>query len=445
MKYRLFLFGLFFLINPYIWVFDILPDFIGLIIMAKAIKPMTEISPSMEAAAGGFKKAAALSIAQLGLTIPMITVVNSDPTFNMVFSFCFNILRIIILIPALHELFNGFAYFADRHAQKGQTVSVAKLKVMRTVMQVYVIVHCVLSAFPEVVYLKVNDSGLTSSIEEIYPLMPFRTGIIFLCAAVVAVISVCFFVVTCVFFSKLRKVTEFNRGIISDIASFVRSEKKRIMSAVRPAVTCFIIACFCAISYYIDGKMLIPPYFTPILHIAVISNLRRILDKKVTPAFSIVAVIISLPLQLFTEFFATQYNELASFAFSEVKVKFMFPFVINAVYTFFLILSTLCVGIALYRVIKEHTGLFWEAAYITHNSKAANEKLSRLRMSILLTVASCSLAIFNTYTYRNLYAKPILNTVALAIGVAVAVFSSILYRSVRTAVLEKYSTENKMN
>jgi hypothetical protein len=217
------------------------------------------------------------------------------------------------------------------------------------------------------------------------------------------------------------------------------------MSAVRPAVTCFIIACFCAISYYIDGKMLIPPYFTPILHIAVISNLRRILDKKVTPAFSIVAVIISLPLQLFTEFFATQYNELASFAFSEVKVKFMFPFVINAVYTFFLILSTLCVGIALYRVIKEHTGLFWEAAYITHNSKTANEKLSRLRMSILLTVASCSLAIFNTYTYRNLYAKPILNTVALAIGVAVAVFSSILYRSVRTAVLEKYSTENKMN
>ncbi len=445
MKYRLFLFGLFFLINPYFWVFDVLPDFIGLLIMAKAIKGVTEISPSMEAASSGLKKAAALSIAQLGLTIPMMTLVNTDPTFNLVFSFCFNILRIIILIPAFHELFNGFVYFAERHAEKGQIVSVAKLKVMRGVIQVYIILHCVLSAFPEIVYLKVNDSGLTASVEEIYPLSPFRTGIIFLCAAIVAVISVIFYIAVCVYFSKLHKKAEFNRGIMADIASHVRSEKKRIMSALKPAVTCFIIACFCAIGYYIDGKALIPPYFTPILHIAVISYLRKILDKKITRAFSIVAVVISVPLQVFSEFFATEYHEIASFAFSEVKAKFLFPYYLNVVYTFFLILSTVCVGIALYGVIKEHTGLFWESAYITHNSKTANEKLTRLRLSVLLTVVSCGLAVFNTYTYGNLYSKPTFNTVALALGVIIAVCASLLYTSVRTSVIEKYSTENKMN
>ncbi len=445
MKYRLFLFGLFFLINPYFWVFDILPDFIGLLIMAKAIRPISEISPSIEAASNGFKKAAALSIAQLGLTIPMITLVNSDPTFNMVFSFCFNILRIILLIPALHELFNGFAYFADRHAEAGHTVSVVKLKIVRTVMQVYIVLHCVFSAFPEVVYFKVNDSGLTENIEEIYPLAPFRTGMIFLCAAVVAVISLVFYIAVCIYFSALRKKASFNRGIISDISSYVRSEKKRIMSALRPAVTCFIIACFCAVGYFIDGKALIPPYFTPILHIAVISYLRKITDKKVTRAFSIVAVVISFPLQLFYEYFATTYHERASFAFADVKFYFSFPYYTNMIYTFFLVLSTLCVGIAFYRVIKEHTGLFWESAYITHNSKAANEKLRRLRLSVVLTVACCLLSVFNTYAYGNLYKKPMFNTYALVLGVAVAICASILYTSVRTAVLEKYSTENKMN
>lgn len=445
MKYRLFLFGLFFLINPYFWVFDILPDFIGLLIMAKAIKPLTDISPSMEAASKGFKKAAALSIAQLGLIIPMISIVNSDPTFNMVFSFCFSILRIIFLIPAFHELFNGFAYFADRHAEKGNTVSVAKLKIVRTVLQIYVIIHGVLSSFPEIVYFKINDSGLTSSFEEIYPLAPFRLGIIVLCAMIAAVISIGLYIAVCIYFSSLRKKAAFNKGIIADISSFVRSEKKRVMSAIRPAVTCFIIACFCSVGYFIDGKAVIPPYFAPILHIAVISCLRKVIDKKVTRAFSIVAVVLAFPLQLFYEFFATMYHETASFAFKDVKFYFMFPFFFNVIYTAFLIVSSVCVGIALYRAIKQHTGLFWEAEYVTHNTKAASEKLRRQTLSVVLTIATCLLSVFNTYTYFHLYDKPILNTVSLALGVLIAICASILYTSVRSSILEKYSTENKMN
>ncbi len=448
MKYGLFLFGLFFLTNPYFWVFDILPDFIGLLIMAKAIRPMTEISPSMEAASSGFKKAAALSVAQLGLIIPMITMVNSDPTFNMVFSFCFNILRIIILIPAFHELFNGFTYFAERHAEPGQTVSTAKLKVMRTVIQIYIILHAVLSSLPEIVYFKVNDSGMTDSVEEIYPLAPFRLGIIVLCALIVLIIAIIWYISVCMYLSALRRKAAFNRGIILDISSFVRSEKKRIMSAVRPAVTCFILSCFCAIAFYIDGKAVIPPFFAPALHIAVLTSLRRILDdnkKRITRAFSIVAVILSLPLMLFTEFFATQYHEMASFAFSEVESKFALPYYMNIAYSFFMILSSVCVGIALYKVITEHTGLFWESAYITHNSRAANEKLRRQRLSVLLTGGCCLLSVFNAYTYGNLYKEPMLNTYALVLGVAVAVCASILYNSVRRSVLEKYSTENKMN
>jgi hypothetical protein len=319
------------------------------------------------------------------------------------------------------------------------------MKVVRTVMQIYIIVHCALSAFPEIVYFKVNDSGMTDGIEEIYPLAPYRLGVMFLSAAIVLLISIGWYIAVAIYFSSLRKKAVFNRGIIGDIASFVRSEKKRIMSALRPAVTCFIIACFCAVGYYIDGKAVIPPYFTPILHIAVISCLRRIIDKKVTRAFSIVAVVLAFPLQLFYEVFATTYHETASFAFKDVKFYFMFPFVLNVIYTAFLILSTLCVGIALFRVIRQHTGLFWESEYVTHNTKAANEKLRNQRFSVLLTVACCLLSVFNTYTYRHLYDKPIFNTFALALGVVIAVCASILYTSVRTSVLEKYSTENKMN
>ncbi len=445
MKYCLFLFGLFFLINPYFWVIDILPDFIGLLIMAKAISRLNDISPSIEAASKGFKKAAALSIAQLGLLIPMIPIVNSDPTFNLVFSFCFNIIRIIFLIPALHELFNGLIYFSERHAVS-KAVSVTGLKTMRTAMQIYFILHALLAMFPESVYLlKVNDSGLTSSFEEIYPLAYTRTGVMFLSAALVVLISLVFYIAACVYFLKLRRKADFNRGIESDIGSYVRSEKKRIMSAIKPAITCFIISCFASVCFLIDGKQIIPPYFAPILHIAVITYLRKILNKKVTRAFSIVATVVAFPLQLFNELFASMYHETASFAFSHVKTQFMFPFSLNVIYTFFLVLSSLCVGIALYRMIKEHTGLFWESEYVTHNSKAANEKLALLRWSVVLTIAYFGTAIFNCFAFGKQYDKPMLINYAAILTIIVAICASILYSMVRTSVLEKYSTENKMN
>jgi hypothetical protein len=136
---------------------------------------------------------------------------------------------------------------------------------------------------------------------------------------------------------------------------------------------------------------------------------------------------------------------MASFAFSEVESKFIFPYAINVAYTAFLLLSTVCVGVSLYRAISHHTGLFWESAYITHNRKTANEKIRQKSLSIIFTVAFSLLSVFNLYTYGCLYKRPILNTLAAAAGVLLSVCASLFYTTVKSSVLEKYSTENKMN
>ncbi len=442
MKYRLFLFGLFFLINPYIWIIDILPDFIGLLLMAKAINPLCDISPSAEAASNGFKKAAAVSIAQIGFLIPMISLVNSDPTFNMIFSFCFNILRIIFLVPAFHELFNSLIYFSERHAAVGKSVSVGKLKVTKLIFQAYIIAHCVLSAFPEIVYFRVDDSGFA---ENIYPLANFRVGVIFLSALIILAVGVVWYTVSCLLFKGVIKNQSFNAGIISDIASAPRSEKKRIMRSVTPGLMCATLSLFSTVAYFIDGKSIIPPYFAPILHIAAIGCLNRVIDKKVTRAFSIVSTVLSFPLVLFYETFSTEWHTRATFDFKGVKNMFAFPFVTDIVYSIFLAVSAICLGIALTRLIRQHTGLFWESAYVTHNSKAAKEKLRAEQLSVLLTVLLVCLIGFNLGAYGNLYQRPLMNLHALLFGGALSFFGTLLISSVKSSVIEKYSTENKMN
>ncbi len=442
MKYRLFLIGLFFLINPYIWVIDILPDFIGLLIMLKAIKPLIDISPSAEEAAKGFRKAAAVSVAQIGFLIPMISVVNNDATFNMIFSFSFNILRLIFLIPAFGHLFNAFIYFSERHAVKGRGASVKRLKTVKLICQAYVIIHCALSAFPEIVYFRMDDSGFA---EMLYPLSYFRSGAIFLTGAIALIFTVAWYVINCCQFSALRKNAELNQGISSDIANTPRSEKKRIMRSAAPAVMCYILSLFAIISYFIDGQCVIPPYVAPILHIMAISYLNKIVDKKITKAFSIVATIVAFPLHLFYAVFSTTYHERALFAFDMVEKQFSLPLWNNIIYTSFLVISLICTGVSMLRLIKQHTGLFWESAYITHNSKAAREKLLCEELSAALTVVSCLAAAFNTFAYSVLYTKPLFNLFALIFGTAVAVCGALLYSSVKSSIIEKYSTENKMN
>lgn len=442
MKYRLLIFGLFFLVNPYIWVMDFIPDFIGLLMIAKAIKPVCDVSPSAESASNGFKKAAAVSISQIGLLIPMIPIVNSDPTFNMVFSFCFNILRLIFLVPAFTDLFNCIIYFAEKHAVFGHSVSTARIRFTKTATQIFVILHCFLSSFPEVVYFKIDDSGFA---ENVYPLSFYRTGVIFLAGVIALIVGIIWYVIICAQFSSLRKSAVMNEGISKDIASAVRSEKKRIMSNLTPAVICFTLSAFCMITYFIDGTAVIPPYFAPILHIAAIGYLKRILDKKVTRAFSIIATVLAFPLHLFYEMFAADCHDRALFAFNDVKDQFALPYWTNIIYTAFLILSLICVGVAFYRVIDKHTGLFWESAYITHNSRALRQKLHQKQLSMLLTFFGCLCAVINTLSYYYLYKKPMYNLYASFICIAFAIAGASLYSSVKSSVLEKYSTENKMN
>lgn len=434
MKYIKLIFGLLFLSNPYFGPLDYLPDFIGLLMIASSIHPLSEISPSAQSAEDCFKKAAAVSGIQLALFIPVISIINSEPSFNLLYSSAFAILRVIFLIPAFYGLFDCLSYLSDKSA-----IKISHLKTARASCIIFMLFHCIMSAMPEIVYLTVDEFGLYG--EALFPMAKFRNGLMFLCAAIVLAAGIVWFVATTVFVCKLKKNNDLNKCISEDLSKVQYSLKKAVLRAASPATVLMTLSVLLLLTFYIDGKSMIPPYFAPIIHVITILFLRKTVTKKVSIAFSVTASVFGLLLQLGYEIFAKVSHERALFAFNEVKDKFALPFVLDCIYTAFIILSVINVGRMAFAFANEHTGQFWESQFTSHNAKAAKEKLNLLFGIKLCTVLAAVACLVNLYSYAVLYKSKSMNMISLGITLAVSVFAYLIASNIGISVKEKYSSD----
>jgi hypothetical protein len=438
MKYAKLVIGLFFLTNPYFGAFDYLPDFVGLLLMASAIKPLCEVSPSAEAANSALKRAAAVSVAQIALMIPLLSIISSEPSFNLLYSFSFAVLRLIYLIPAVSGLFDSIGYFSDRSLATIRGKGAARIGTLS-----FLIFHCILSALPDVVYIAVDEYGLYG--DAIFPHSIYRTGLMFLCAFVVLIAGMLWFIPMTVFTVRLRKCPEFNSCIEKAVAEVVHSVKKTVLKSVSPIIFCLTAAFLTLALYFIDGKPLIPTYFSGIFMLTAVIYLRRICSKKPSRVFPILSIVFGALTQIFCDMFGVIAHDRALFAFEEVKAQFMLPFSACALYTLVAVMSVISICRGLCGLIDEHTGLFWENAFITHNASIGREKMHQIFAVRTLCVISCLSLLFSLSSYWLLYRIPELNLIASLVSVAIGTAYFFILGRIKSSVIEKYTTENKMN
>ena len=163
MKYRLFLFGLFFLINPYFWVFDVLPDFIGFILMCFGVDKLSDLEGRFAAAKKGFIELAVISAVK---TAGLVLLPHIDEIFVIVLVFSFGLLEAMFFIPAMKNLFEGFRYFGIR---SGSNAAEYKSESIQSLACVAYCLRIALAFLPEVPKLFVNSTsgviGGTGSVE----------------------------------------------------------------------------------------------------------------------------------------------------------------------------------------------------------------------------------------------------------------------------------------
>lgn len=105
--------GLWFLFNPNISIIDPLPDAVGFLLFALALRRVATFVPYMQEAMEGFRKLFYVTLMKLPALFVMITLFNDRIAITL-FSLSFAIVELIFLLPAFRNLFEGFSYLGQR-------------------------------------------------------------------------------------------------------------------------------------------------------------------------------------------------------------------------------------------------------------------------------------------------------------------------------------------
>ncbi len=104
--------GLLILANPNIGIIDFLPDFIGYLLIIRALRSAHILVPYWNDAIKGASKMMAISIVKL-LCTPLIF--KNIASLPLLLSFSFALIELIFLLPTINKLFEGLFYTGTRY------------------------------------------------------------------------------------------------------------------------------------------------------------------------------------------------------------------------------------------------------------------------------------------------------------------------------------------
>ncbi len=168
--------GIVFLVNPNINIIDILPDFIGCILIVIGLSKTAMLHDSFAEAKDAFWRLALIELVKVGC---IVFVPYVDSTFLLVLVFSFAVIEVITLVPAISKLFEAFYDLGMKYgceavyAKKIKTervkdkacgdggasrkVIIERAEGIRLYFQLFVIIKAVLSVLPELPALQLYD------------------------------------------------------------------------------------------------------------------------------------------------------------------------------------------------------------------------------------------------------------------------------------------------
>lgn len=104
----------FFLFNPNVTILDVLPDFIGYLLILRAISGLRDIVPHFEEATLALRRLLWMTGLRLPAFLMMMGQVATNGEFRTLIALCFGIVELILLYPFIREFFAGMDYIGER-------------------------------------------------------------------------------------------------------------------------------------------------------------------------------------------------------------------------------------------------------------------------------------------------------------------------------------------
>ncbi len=255
--------GMVILFNPFISLFDILPDIIGYALIVYGLSKIADVELKVMEAKRRMTQALYVGAGRAAFML-MAMFMEFDSTLTLVFTFSFATLEIFFMLPAFNMFFESLEYARMRFTEAASALG-TKAENAAKMTPLFVIVRAAAAVVPELTSLQTDygdvgdDIGLEGS-------GVLRISLMALCTLVAFVFGAVWLSMVLSYLNELKKNTDFwayikekyETTVLTNRALSMRRSVRRFWSFTFAAL--FFLACIS-----IDGYYLIPEFACALL------------------------------------------------------------------------------------------------------------------------------------------------------------------------------------
>ncbi len=265
--------GIIFFFNPTFNMFDILPDFLGCILIAYGLSRLSKIDENLESARKCSVYYAWISLLKLVLTM---WTLSGHMDFLVPFTFSFAVLDIIFMLAFFRNLYTGLDYFSMRNNCEELRVPASNAFSMSAI---FVVVSRILDFLPHLTDIfKQNDAmDLSYNASNTISLTALKTYIMALCLFGCLILGIIFIIITWKFFKKAISCKTLIEKAGEKYSQDILSNRELYVSLVFPGVYTFMyIGLFFMFDFSIDAINILPTFIAPVLFLFGARRLKKL-------------------------------------------------------------------------------------------------------------------------------------------------------------------------
>ena len=298
--------GLIFLMNPNVNIVDVMPDFIGYLLIMRGLYAISAIYPHFRDAFTNFKYLTILSVAKT-LALPVLFMISStEISWLLLLAFAFGCLEIYYGIVAFSRLFEGIYYSAERGAGKAVFDG---YDTIRTFTIIFAIFKPIASFLPEITTLSSSEYGTVTD-TGIVSYAQFRVPLIILIMIISLTVGIVWYVMARKYFRRLLSDSDYVSSLWEKYSRFsVESPHMIDRRIVLSGVTLFSAAALLALEIKLDGVNYIPNFVAGAFFIAGFLRVRKIFSRlaRIGTVLGSVYTAASVASWAFSVFFTSKY------------------------------------------------------------------------------------------------------------------------------------------
>ena len=393
-------FAFVFLCNPNIAVIDLLPDFIGYIILSFALIKLADINEAVAEALKGFRRMIFIDAGKLLSLVWIfgISLTTEKNTSLLLWSFAFGVLELIMAIPAFIKLFKGLAELGYLHENvaiigtKGKRITPTDS--LRNLTVFFLSIKAIFSFLPELADLTSTEYYENHGMLNLYRYIGIMRFLAFLPVFIVGL----YWIIRCViYFVRVSRDKPFMNAINLYYRENVLPKSGIfIKRSVNTALIILLVGLVLSADIRIEHINLLPDLICAVLFIIFFAySSKKFATNTVLPivfsgCYAITSVIsYVLEARFFDEFsFSSIYRDTDAYsAYTTMTVVAVF----NSL--FFAAVAALSVFV-LRRVVKEHTGVIIGNSRVNGEAKKNMTDTIHKEMNKLLMLCFCGIGLY---------------------------------------------------